>query len=208
MKPPFAELNLDSALRFDPPPEGPPAETSLALLQAVYRDPAMPLQTRMRAATVAIAYEHPKLSVAVTTNHHGMGKAIDHARAKLEAKRLPPAVDPAPVQSAQGGASFRRIVPAMSGDEATRPRPLAQAGTEAVVPCATLALTVRFTVAGRRASPCGKLNHFRAAPNGTVRRSLFLRTVVGFDIGARAKPGGGAKISSRNAAQWCSRQKL
>jgi hypothetical protein len=109
MKPPFAELNLDSAVRFDPPPEGPQAETSLALLQAVYRDPSMPLQTRMRAATVAIAYEHPKLSVAMTANYRGMGNAIDAARAKLEAKRLPPAAEPAPVQSAAPGASFRRI---------------------------------------------------------------------------------------------------
>jgi hypothetical protein len=87
MKPPFAELNLDSAVRFDPPPEGPPAETSLALLQAVYRDPTMPLTTRMRAATVAIAYEHPKLSIGVRADHHGMGKAIDAARAKHVAEQ-------------------------------------------------------------------------------------------------------------------------
>jgi hypothetical protein len=109
MKPPFAELNLDSAVGFDPPPEGPPAETSLALLQAVYRDPSIPLQTRMRAATVAIAYEHPKLSVAMTANYRGMGNAIDAARAKLDAKRLEPAAEPASVQSAPPGASFRRI---------------------------------------------------------------------------------------------------
>jgi len=119
MKPPFAELNLDSALRFDPPPEGPPAEDSLTLLQAVYRDQSMPLQTRMRAAALAIAYERPKLSVAVTTNHRGMGSAIDNARAKIEAKRLPPADAGASVVS-PAEPSFRRIVErVMSGDEAS-----------------------------------------------------------------------------------------
>jgi hypothetical protein len=116
MKPPFAELNLDSAVGFDPPEEGPPAEDSLTLLQAVYRDQSMPLQTRMRAAALAIAYERPKLSVAVTTNHRGMGSAIDHARAKLDAKRLPPAVDLAPVAPA-AGPSFRRIVEHVGGNE-------------------------------------------------------------------------------------------
>jgi hypothetical protein len=117
MKPPFAELNLDSAVPFDPPPEGPEAETSLALLQAVYRDRSMPLPTRMRAATVAIAYEHPKLSVSMAVNHRGMGDRIDQARAKhLEAQRL--AEPEGAVQSAEDAPSFRRIVPAMGGDEA------------------------------------------------------------------------------------------
>jgi hypothetical protein len=42
---------------------GAPAEaTSLEVMQAIYRNPKQPLTRRMRAAQIAIAYEHPKLS--------------------------------------------------------------------------------------------------------------------------------------------------
>jgi hypothetical protein len=39
--------------------------TSLDLSQAVYRDPQQPLHRQLLAARCAIAYEHPKLAVAV-----------------------------------------------------------------------------------------------------------------------------------------------
>jgi hypothetical protein len=70
-----------------PEPEGPEVGDSLDLLQAIYRDVAVPMPTRMRAAALAIAYERPKLSVSVSVNHKGMADAIDAARAKYEATK-------------------------------------------------------------------------------------------------------------------------
>jgi hypothetical protein len=42
--------------------------TSLDLLQAVYRNPDVPLSVRMRAAGMAIPYEMPRLSVVASIN--------------------------------------------------------------------------------------------------------------------------------------------
>jgi hypothetical protein len=42
--------------------------TSLDFLRAVYRDARQPMPRRMKAAEVAIAFEHPKLSVVATLN--------------------------------------------------------------------------------------------------------------------------------------------
>ena len=90
---------------------------ALMYLQAIYRGKVQADPTRMRAANMALPYERPKLSVAVTTNHRGMGDMLERRNATMQAKRL---ADPeAPVGSANGGASFRRIAPAMTGDEAS-----------------------------------------------------------------------------------------
>jgi hypothetical protein len=43
--------------------EAPEGETALALLQAIYRNKRAPLSLRMRAATIAIQYESPRLAV-------------------------------------------------------------------------------------------------------------------------------------------------
>ena len=45
----------------------PPDFTSLMLLQAVYRDPALPPEMRLAAAMKSLPYEHPRLAAIVHT---------------------------------------------------------------------------------------------------------------------------------------------
>jgi hypothetical protein len=92
--PPFAELREAQAEAF---PANPPAATSsLALLQSVYRDPTLPLSTRMRAAVAALPFEFPKLSVNANINA-GFASRMERAmeaigkRAVIDAK--PRAID-------------------------------------------------------------------------------------------------------------------
>jgi hypothetical protein len=60
--------------------------TSLDLLQAVYRDETLPLYTRLRAAAMALPFEHPKLAVTALVPDDGrfaeqLGKAIERSQA-------------------------------------------------------------------------------------------------------------------------------
>jgi hypothetical protein len=52
--------------------------TSLDFLKAVYSDPELPLQTRLRAAVAAAPYEHPRLSMtAVVTANEEFVKRLE-----------------------------------------------------------------------------------------------------------------------------------
>jgi hypothetical protein len=68
-----------------------PNGTSLDLLQQVYRNPSLPLMTRMRAATAALPHEHPKLAVTTVVNAGDFAdqleRAIERSRT-IEAKPL------------------------------------------------------------------------------------------------------------------------
>jgi hypothetical protein len=80
-------------------PEAPDGETALGLLQAVYRDKRVPLNTRMRAATIAIQYETPKLAVTgYVADNASFAVALERAiqrsreeRVTLELTAEPPA---------------------------------------------------------------------------------------------------------------------
>ena len=105
--------------------EGPRAQTALQLLQAVYRDPTQPQSVRIKTAGMAIAYETPKLSVGLRTDHRGMADRMEaaelrHKQSALVAQREnAAAAGERPVVSS---ATFRRVAErAMmaTGDEAT-----------------------------------------------------------------------------------------
>ena len=68
-----------------------PETDLLTLLQQVYRNPSLPLPTRMRAAGTALPHEHPKLAVtAMVTNDDfavQLDRAIERSR-RVEAKPI------------------------------------------------------------------------------------------------------------------------
>jgi hypothetical protein len=68
-----------------------PEATSLTLLQEVYRDPSLPLSTRLRAASIAISYEHPKLAMtAVLNSQEDFAARLDRSIARANEVRMLP----------------------------------------------------------------------------------------------------------------------
>lgn len=67
--------------------EMPEDGTSLDLLQAVYRNPSLPLNTRMRAAGLALQFEHAKLAVTAVVSEHDLAARLDKAIERSEAAR-------------------------------------------------------------------------------------------------------------------------
>jgi hypothetical protein len=61
-----------------------PDGTSLTLLQAIYKNSLIPLHTRMRAAAMAIAYEHPKLAVTAVVTEQDFASLLDARIANME----------------------------------------------------------------------------------------------------------------------------
>jgi hypothetical protein len=61
--------------------EGPEGETSLQLLQTVYRDRKQPLNVRVRCAVEALAHEYPRVSAVAVTSMSGQdfATALDRA---------------------------------------------------------------------------------------------------------------------------------
>jgi hypothetical protein len=66
--------------------------TSLRFLQAIYRNPEVPLSVRMRAASIALPFESPKLAVVATVNAGDFAdqleRAINASRKIIEATPL------------------------------------------------------------------------------------------------------------------------
>jgi hypothetical protein len=68
------------------------AKDALTFLKAVYQHPKVPLSVRMRAASIAISFEVPKLAVtAVINNQEDFAQRLDRCIARArETRMLPP----------------------------------------------------------------------------------------------------------------------
>ena len=80
-----------------------PNGTSLDLLQQVYRNPSLPLPTRMRAAGMALPHEHPKLAVTAMVTSDDFAIQLDKplrevGRSKPNQSTSQPALAPATLQ--------------------------------------------------------------------------------------------------------------
>jgi hypothetical protein len=94
--------------------EGPEGETSLQLLQTVYRDRKQPLNVRVRCAVEALAHEYPRVSAVAVShmNGHDFASALERAieRSKKPLPLPPPKViehEP-PVTATEMKAPFSR----------------------------------------------------------------------------------------------------
>ena len=66
-----------------------PGETSLSLLQKIYRSSSQPITRRMRAAMAALRHEHPKLTAMAIDSMDGASFAAMLDRA-IERSKAPP----------------------------------------------------------------------------------------------------------------------
>jgi hypothetical protein len=65
------------------------AATALELLQAVYRDPDLPLSTRMRAAALALPHESPRLTAIANVDVSDFSEKLEKAILRTAAAYLP-----------------------------------------------------------------------------------------------------------------------
>jgi hypothetical protein len=63
-----------------------PNETSLDFLQKIYRSASQPIARRMRAASIALPFEHPKLGAVAVSNMTGQDFAAMLDRAILRSQ--------------------------------------------------------------------------------------------------------------------------
>jgi hypothetical protein len=87
---------IDAALaELEQEPDAPDGETSLKLLQAIYKDKRQPLNVRVRCAIEALPFEVPKLSATAiaTMDERSFAAALDRC---IERSKSPPPMPNAP----------------------------------------------------------------------------------------------------------------
>jgi hypothetical protein len=75
----FVDLSSVGIVERKPEPEG---TTALGLLQAVYRNPEVPLPARMKAAVECLPFESPKLSATAVLTAEDFGDRLEQAIAR------------------------------------------------------------------------------------------------------------------------------
>ena len=85
--PPFADpANLIPAEIED----GPEGETSLQLLQNVYRDRKQPLRVRISCAKEALACEYPRVSAVAHIDENSLADRLEKELRAIERSKSPP----------------------------------------------------------------------------------------------------------------------
>jgi hypothetical protein len=79
-----------------------PNGTSLDLLRAVYRSSSQPLGVRMRAAGLAIRYEHPALIATAVINESSFAELLERRIERHKAISEGKVIEHQPQQSDQG----------------------------------------------------------------------------------------------------------
>ena len=68
--------------------EFPANGTSLDLLQAIYKNPSMPLHVRMRAAMACLQHEHPKLGISIQASETDFARLLDARIARHQSRLI------------------------------------------------------------------------------------------------------------------------
>jgi hypothetical protein len=77
-----------------------PNAISLDLLQAIYRSPTMPLHTRIRAASMCLPHEHPRLGITLqTTSETDFARLLDERIARHQSKVIEHQPQPSPIEA-------------------------------------------------------------------------------------------------------------
>jgi hypothetical protein len=120
---PFADPANSVAMEIEDGPEG---DTSLQLLQAIYKNRKQPLNVRVRRAIEALAHEYPKVSAVQVSHMNGQDFASALERAIMRSKSPLPL--PAPTME-HDQASLRRPMRDIAGSDGA----LAESGVTNVV---------------------------------------------------------------------------
>ena len=112
--PAFAKLTPRREPEEDDPLQLSPTAMSLEGLQAVYRNPSLPLQMRIRAMIAALPFETPKLAVTATVSEHDFATLLDRRLKRIEemkakAIEATPVIDGEKVDARLPDRRFRRI---------------------------------------------------------------------------------------------------